>query len=204
MFFNRGYKRVLTLFQKKQAERIKFGFNPVSIIITWFFVGLSPIAPGTVASLSVYPIYNFLIISSTSYEELGLGFWVLAILFCIIGWIAIAKFQAKTFTHDYQAIVIDEIVGQLLTFGIAIKPLLKLGVVFANYFSMSAATLSFFIGVIAFRFFDIKKPFFIKTVDRVMKGSFAVILDDILAAIFAGLSIIVIYQIYDGVLSNYF
>ena len=204
MFCNRDYKRVLKLFQQKQVQRVKFGFNPISIIITWFFIGLLPVAPGTMASLSVYYIYNFLMISSTSYEEIALGFLVLAVVCFVVGWFCIAKFQAKTFIHDHQAIVIDEVVGQLLTFAIAAKSLLKLGVVLSAYFSMQAATLAFFIGVITFRFFDVKKPFFIKTVDKIMKGSFAVILDDILAAVFAGFSIIVIYRIYDGFFQSYF
>lgn len=204
MFFNRGYKRVLKLFQQKQAKQINFGFNPITIVITWFFIGLFPIAPGTIASLSLYPIYNFLMISSTSYKEIELGFLVLAVICFLIGWFCIAKFQARTFTHDNRAIVIDEVVGQLLTFAIAAKPLLKLGVAFSTYFSMHAATLAFFIGVIFFRFFDIKKPLLIKIVDKRMKNSFAVVLDDILAAVFAGFSIIIVYQIYDGFFQHYF
>ena len=197
MFFNPGYKRVLKLLREIQKKRLNYSFKPTTIIVTWFFLGLFPIAPGTIASLSVYPIYNFLIISSTSYEEIALGFFVLSLIFLPLGWFSISRFQAQTLTHDHQSIVIDEVVGQLLTFAISCKSLLKLGVALSPYFPYHATTLAFFIGVIFFRFFDIKKPFFLKTIDRHMKGAFAVMLDDVLAAIFAGVTITIIYQIYD-------
>ncbi|AEI88823.1 phosphatidylglycerophosphatase A family protein [Candidatus Midichloria mitochondrii] len=203
MFFNRGYKRVLKLLREAQKERLNYGFKPTTIIVTWFFLGLFPIAPGTIASLSVYPIYNFLIISSTSYEEIALGFFVLSLIFLSLGWFSISRFQAQTLTHDHQSIVIDEVVGQLLTFAISCKSLLKLGVALSPYFSCHATTLAFFIGVIFFRFFDIKKPFFLKTIDGRMKGAFAVMLDDVLAAIFAGVTITIVYQIYDNFLRYY-
>ncbi|MDJ1257403.1 MAG: phosphatidylglycerophosphatase A [Candidatus Midichloria sp.] len=203
MFFNRGYKRALKLLREAQKERLNYSFKPTTIIVTWFFLGLFPIAPGTIASLSVYPIYNFLIISSTSYEETALGFFVLSLIFLLLGWFGTSRFQAQTLTHDHQSIVIDEVVGQLLTFAISCKSLLKLGVALSPYFSYHATILAFFIGVIFFRFFDIKKPFFLKTINRHMKGAFAVMLDDVLAAIFAGVTITIVYQIYDNFLRYY-
>ncbi|WHQ47091.1 MAG: phosphatidylglycerophosphatase A [Candidatus Midichloria sp.] len=203
MFFNRGYKRVLKLLKEAQKKCLNYGFKPITIIVTWFFLGLLPLAPGTIASLSVYPIYNFLVISSTSYEEITLGFFILSLIFFLLGWFCISRFQAETLTHDHQSIVIDEVVGQLLTFAISCKSVLKLGIALSPYFSYHATTLAFFIGVIFFRFFDIKKPFFIKTIDRYMKGAFAIIFDDVLAAVFAGITITIVYQIYDNFLRYY-
>lgn len=197
MFFNRGYKKVIKVLNQVQNKNLKHKFNFESFVITWFFLGLSPIAPGTLASLSTYPIYHFLRISSTSYNELELGFFILAAIFSALGLFYISRFQSRTFSHDHKSIVIDEIVGQLLTFAISCNSLFKFSASISSYVGIKEDNLSFLIGLCLFRFFDIKKPFFIKTIDRKMKGATAVILDDVVAAIFAGFSIIILYKIYD-------
>jgi phosphatidylglycerophosphatase A len=51
-------------------------------------------------------------------------------------------------------------------------------------------------GFILFRFFDILKPFHIGWVDKNVKGALGVMLDDIMAAIYASAALIVILLIY--------
>lgn len=73
-------------------------------------------------------------------------------------------FQEK----DSQKIVIDEIAGYLVT---------MLFIPFQWKFAIA--------GFIAFRLFDILKPFPISAVERKVKGGWGVVLDDILAGVFA-------------------
>jgi phosphatidylglycerophosphatase A len=53
----------------------------------------------------------------------------------------------------------------------------------------------FIISLVIFRIFDITKPFFIKAIDRNFKNSFGVIIDDVIAGIYSGLSIIIIDKV---------
>ena len=73
---------------------------------------------------------------------------------------------------DDKSIVIDEIIGYLS---------------FMIFFD--ATIQNILIGFLLFRFFDIFKPFPINLVDKNMKNSFGVMFDDILAALYSGISL---------------
>ncbi len=51
-------------------------------------------------------------------------------------------------------------------------------------------------GFIIFRFFDIVKPFPISLVDKKIKNSFGVMLDDIIAALFSGIILFMISYVF--------
>ncbi|MEQ8659349.1 MAG: phosphatidylglycerophosphatase A [Gammaproteobacteria bacterium] len=72
-------------------------------------------------------------------------------------------------THDHGGIVFDEIVGYLAT------------VTFCST-GLSGALLGF----VAFRFFDIVKPWPVRLADRRIGGGFGIMLDDLIAAVYAG------------------
>ena len=114
------------------------------------------------------------------------------ITFCIIGSFAIKKFQKTTNTYDHSYIVIDEVIGQLLTLYISLEWIYSLIKKIPFFINISTSTLVFLIALIPFRYFDIKKPLIIDYVNRKYKGTFGVIFDDILAAIFASVTIYVI------------
>ena len=141
-------------------------------IATGFGVGYSPIAPGTLGTLIAIPIYYFLSgIPSPLYEITLIGFFFLSV------WIsenAEIFFEKK----DDQRIVIDEIVGFLITMLWVPK------------------TLPFIImGFFLFRFFDILKPFPIRRMERKLKGGFGVVLDDVAAGVYANIVLQFIYLI---------
>ena len=116
-----------------------------------------------------------------------------ALVLLVVGLIAVKKFQKATNTYDHSYIVIDEVIGQLLTLCISLDWLFHLSsLIPAN---ISSKNLSFLIALVTFRYFDIKKPLIIDYVNRKYKGAFGVIFDDILAAIFASISIYVVYLI---------
>ena len=76
---------------------------------------------------------------------------------------------------DHGAIVWDEIVGYLLTMAF-----------------VSPSAVNVVVGFILFRVFDIIKPWPIKTLDRSVHGGFGIMIDDVLAAIFAGVLLFIL------------
>lgn len=125
-----------------------------------FGTGIFKKAPGTVGTLVAFPL--FFVIAPLAIE-LQVGF-VITLFF--LGFqasnITIQKLKIK----DPSCIVIDEIVAMLLIL-IFIKTDL----------------ISFVIGFILFRFFDITKPFPINWVDKEVGGGIGIMLDDIIAAL---------------------
>jgi phosphatidylglycerophosphatase A len=141
-------------------------------IATGFGVGYSPIAPGTLGTLVAILVYYFLSeISPPLYEITLIGFLFLSV------WVS---GNAETFfkKKDDQRIVIDEIIGFLITTLWVPK------------------TIRFvIIGFFLFRFFDILKPFPIRRLEKVFKGGFGVVLDDVVAGVYANIVLRLIYRI---------
>ena len=79
--------------------------------------------------------------------------------------------------HDHGAIVWDEIVGLLITMA-------------AVPYSWSSLVLGFLL----FRLFDILKPWPICILDRRVGGGFGVMIDDLLAGVFAGAILFLVYS----------
>jgi phosphatidylglycerophosphatase A len=134
------------------------------LLATGFGIGYSPVAPGTLGTLVAIPIYYFLSdIPSPLYEITLIGFFFLSV------WIS-ENAQIFFGKKDDQRIVIDEIVGFLITMLWVPK------------------TFPFIIiGFFLFRFFDILKPFPIRRLERKLKGGFGVVLDDVMAGVYANI-----------------
>lgn len=162
---------------------------PVILIASFFGIGFWQLAPGTLASLFALPIglfillkYNVFILLFFTIALFLLGLWASHI------WLthAPANDENRQNPHDPQEIVIDEVVGMWLTLAF-IPPML------------AVPSMSFILSAIAcfalFRVFDIIKPFPISLVERKTGGAWGVMLDDIVAAIFAG-SVLWILQFF--------
>ena len=139
--------------------------NPVHLFSFGFGAGLSPFAPGTMGTLIAIPI--FLLLSTFSSIIYLL---ILAILFVAGCWAAGLTAKALN-THDHPGIVIDEIVGYLIT--MLFVP--------ASWYWM-------LLGFLLFRLFDIWKPWPIAIIDRRVPGGLGIMLDDVLAAFYGLLS----------------
>ncbi|QKG29681.1 MULTISPECIES: phosphatidylglycerophosphatase A family protein [unclassified Campylobacter] len=135
------------------------------VFLTFFYTGLSPKAPGTVASL-VAAVFAYLILIFLSDQTLFLA----SILIFAASINVINDYEAKTGVHDDKSIVIDEVAGVWLAISMS-----------------SASWLSFILSVLFFRIFDIVKPSIIGRVDRDVRGGLGVMGDDMLAGFFAGL-----------------
>ena len=147
----------------------------ISIFTTLFGIGYSPIAPGTIGSIfSIFFLY--FLIKFLSYSFLVIIF--LIILFTSLK--LIEKYSNLLKSHDSSTIVIDEFLGIFLI------------ILFYDYLKFTNDFIMFLLILILFRFFDILKIFPINWVDKYIKNSFGVVLDDLLAGVY---SIIVLYSI---------
>ncbi len=141
----------------------KFLFaKPAHFVALGFGAGLVPRAPGTFGTLVAYPLWWLLIpiAPALAWCLVGAGF-LLGIWVCALAGTALG-------VSDHGAIVWDEIVAML-----AVLLLTPPGLVWA----VAAFAL--------FRIFDIWKPFPIDYIDRKVKGGLGVMLDDVLAAVYA-------------------
>ena len=127
--------------------------------------GFAPKAPGTAGSVVGVLIYLLI-------EGLNLGAYYLHVIifFFVVGIWASSRVE-HLWGHDSQRIVIDEVVGQMITFGIA-----------AGRYRLPAFYI--FLGFGLFRLFDIVKPFPIRRLER-FKGGFGVVADDVGAGLYA-------------------
>ena len=147
----------------------------ISIFTTLFGIGYSPIAPGTIGSIFSI-VFLYFLIKFVSYSFLVIIF--LIILFTSLK--LIEKYSNLFKSHDSSTIVIDEFLGIFLI------------ILFYDYLKFTNDFIMFLLILILFRFFDILKIFPINWVDKNIKNSFGVVLDDLLAGVY---SIIVLYSI---------
>lgn len=178
--------------------------NRIAILLTFFGCGKVRYAQGTLASFVTVVLwlgvslffFNFEV--ETFYE---LVFWsiIIALLF-VYGLLFIPLYSKSVGADDHPSIVIDEVVGQLTAL-VFTYPFVK-----EYYFEESWFLSKLIMGAhmfscfIFFRFFDIAKPFFIGWIDRNLKNSFGVMVDDLICGIITAAINIAIFMIYQDAL----
>ena len=137
------------------------------ILATWFGSGFSPKAPGTCGSFFALPI-----IAVGYIWGLSAYLIFLTVLF-VVGWLA-ARIVLKSQTElDPGFVVIDEVVGQGLTFALII--------------GLDFSWIYLFLGFLLFRLFDIIKIWPASYFDGSVHNAFGVMMDDVVAGLYAGL-----------------
>ena len=149
----------------------------ISFLLASFFgSGYLRPASGTWGSLAsfitIVPVAYF-------YGFLGVVFFSLSAF--IIGWLA-SRVVLRYTEHDPSFIVIDETVGQTVTF-LFVANMLKGNF---NFWYL------YIIGFALFRLFDIAKPFIVGWADRKLENALGVMLDDVFAGLFASISLYII------------
>ena len=139
--------------------------------LTFFFIGKIKYAPGTFASLLTCVIFFFF------FDILNITTLIIftLLIFCY-SLIAINSSFEEFNEEDPQEIVIDEVLGQLLTL-LAIpiyETLYSLPII---YYCICAFLL--------FRLFDIWKPYPVNYIDDNVKGAFGIMFDDIFASFYS-------------------
>ncbi len=146
--------------------------NPWHFIAVGFGSGLSKKAPGTVGSLAAIPLCALLM-------QFPIFLEIVFILFSFyIGTKACQKAEDAMGMHDHGGIVIDEFVGM-----------------FISILFLPKTIMSLILAFILFRIFDILKPFPIGYVDKRVSGGFGIMIDDVIAGIFALISAHIIYAL---------
>lgn len=173
------------LFYKKMNAFLKI----MVILSSVFGIGKIQYMPGTFGSLSVLPLYFFLIKCSEDVISAKTHMSIILYILIIISFFII-HYAHKVLNIDDKSIVIDEFIGQLLTLTLTVN------LFFNETQSKSIKTFEilsvFFLSFVVFRFFDIIKPLGISYIDKNFKNCFGVILDDIIAAIYSFIFIFII------------
>ena len=138
-------------------------WRPTTLLATCCGIGLLRWAPGTWGSLAALPLAWYLYVA---FGWLGVAAAAAAVF--AVGWWATSKVIARGGDHDPSYVVIDEVFGQLVA----------LSAVPADPVYYAAAFL-------AFRIFDVTKPWLAGWADREVAGGLGVMLDDGIAGLYA-------------------
>ena len=147
-------------------------------------IGKIKYAPGTVASFITCLAFLLLI----NIFNLSVILLFTLIIFCY-SLVAINNSFESFDTEDPQEIVIDEVVGQMLPL-LAIPIYETLYPLPKIYYCVAA--------FLAFRLFDIWKPYPISYVDNNVKGALGIMLDDILASSYSIIVLTIIFFFLGG------
>ncbi|MDH5179122.1 MAG: phosphatidylglycerophosphatase A [Gammaproteobacteria bacterium] len=136
--------------------------NPIHFLSLGFGSGLSPLAPGTAGTLAALPLIILM-------QQLSISLYLaITLMVCFIGIYLCGETAQRLGVHDHGAIVWDEIAGYMLTM-----------------FAAPTGWLPLLMGFVLFRLFDIWKPWPIRLLDQNVSGGIGIMLDDILAALYA-------------------
>lgn len=146
------------------------------VFLSFFGTGYAPKAPGTFGSLATIPLIYLLHLCE-------IHFWILVLLIVcltVVASLVAERIQSKMDIHDPGWIVIDEVIGMLVTWTF----------IYPSFNLMSIGALFLF-----FRFFDIIKIYPANVLDKKMKNGAGTIIDDVVSGLYAG---VVLYTL------NYF
>jgi phosphatidylglycerophosphatase A len=138
--------------------------DPVNFLAFGFGTGLAPVAPGTFGSIPGVLLF-WLTLGCGLYVQLGV-----AVALVVAGvWIC-GESARRIGVHDHGGIVWDEIAGMYITLFLA--PVTVPG---------------FVVAFLLFRAADIVKPWPIRDLDHRIHGGLGIMLDDLVAALYAAL-----------------
>jgi len=134
-----------------------------NLFVTFFYIGKSPFAPGTLGSLVGVALWYYLI--SIDFLLLILFFT----LYFILSFILTNIYLKSSNNDDPSEVICDEVIGQLIPLSII---------------SIADDTYLILIAFISFRIFDIFK-FYPSNKAEELPGASGVILDDVIAGIYS-------------------
>ncbi|HTI95795.1 MAG TPA: phosphatidylglycerophosphatase A [Rudaea sp.] len=149
--------------------------HPAGWIACGFGSGLSPFAPGTAGSLAA-------LLPWLALRELPLPWFVLALALAFVLGVWVCGWAVRTLKiADPSVVVWDEFVGQW----IALAPLV--------WWPRGWPWVT--CGFALFRIFDILKPWPVSWADRKVPGGLGVMLDDVIAGVYAALALAALQQL---------
>lgn len=176
-------------FEKEIIEK-KTLFDYFAIALSTFGVGFIPLAPGTWGSAVGVLIFlfireletnffaDFLLVEQSRVSVYALNA-ILLLAFCLLGIWASTRATEILREKDPQKVVVDEVMGQLIVF-FFVPLMISWKLILAAF--------------LLFRLFDILKPYPIRTLEILPKG-LGVCADDIIAGIYGGICLAIIYAV---------
>ena len=167
----------------------------IALALTTFGVGYIPGAPGTYGSavgVAIYfGIYSLIVrldevfpVRAAAFPDYMAMRWaaipLLLTLFCLVGIWASGRTTPIFGRKDPSQAVVDEVMGQLITF---------------CFVPFGVNWLFILLGFLLFRFFDIFKPFPIRTLE-ILPDGLGICADDIVAGVYAGICLAIVYAGY--------
>lgn len=198
---------------QQTTQPSKFKLLIATFISTFGFIGLIRFSAGTLGSIAALP-FGLMLVHVARYlsdfeclnflspiaaeKDIILIFtvqFIAIIVLFIIGVIASDYYAKVMHRPDPKEVVIDEVVGQLMTTNLSC-----LGYLFISYSAIGDKLgqdntmwiFLVFLPFFLFRLFDVFKPWPINILDEKVKGGFGIMIDDVAAAIFAAVSYYVI------------
>jgi phosphatidylglycerophosphatase A len=165
-----------------------------ALAVTTFGVGYLPLMPGTYGSavgVGIYLLFGLMEAGATArfssggWSDAQISAWahafilIIFLAFCLLGTWAAGRATKLFKNKDPQQAVVDEVIGQLITF-----LFIPFG---AHWFFVIA-------GFLLFRLFDIWKPYPIDSLQNLPAG-IGVCADDILAGVYAGTCLALLYAV---------
>jgi phosphatidylglycerophosphatase A len=132
------------------------------LFATWFGVGLIRPAPGTWGSLAALLIWYFA-------EFLHSSIHIVLPIFILFSWLVCSQASQDSQSKDHSSIVIDEVAGMLVALSFVAHELII-----------------YLWAFLLFRLFDIWKPWPVSWADKNVEGGLGILLDDLIAGLFAG------------------
>jgi phosphatidylglycerophosphatase A len=149
-----------------KEQKIQGPSTLATLFLSWFYTGKVPKAPGTVGSLATLPLIFLLhYLQINIYSLIGL-----IVLLYVTAVVVTQKVQVKYGLKDPQWIVIDEVIGMLITWA----------------FVMNIEIHTLFLVFASFRMFDIIKIWPASYFDRLHHGV-GTITDDVISGVYAGI-----------------
>lgn len=151
----------------------------IKALATGCYLGYLPLMPGTYGSALAIPLHFLLV----RLPPLWYGISLAVIILIAIGAAGSAE---KIFDRkDPREVVIDEVVGMLVTL-----------------IHAPSHPVAWLLGFVLFRFFDILKPFPIRIIDQRVQGGVGIVLDDLVAGVYANLVLHGVYAVYALIAAN--
>ena len=186
---------VVTKGRLTRARNRRTALDYVALAVATCGVGLMPVAPGTWGSALAVGLYMLLRSANTAafnylsargfdappFEAFRVTFQLLLlIVIVIVGIWASTRVEPLLGRKDPGAVVIDEVAGQLITF---------------LFVPFDAGLWAIVAGFLAFRLFDIWKPYPIRRLEALESG-LGVMADDVLAGAYAATLMSLLTSIY--------
>lgn len=177
---------------KVEKRKPSGALDYISLGLTTFGVGYLPIAPGTYGSLVAVGFYSILAYTFAAFRysaapaspealvaSIHAVILVAFLLFILLGMWAASRSIELLGNSDPSEAVVDEVMGQLVVF---------------LFIPFTSSWILIGLGFLLFRLFDIWKPYPIDDLQS-LPGGIGVCADDILAGVYAGVCLSIIYAV---------